>query len=570
MRKDFSLDFYEIQRQQWKKSLFLIVILFLFYFFAFGFISATLIAIFSLILADKVFPSGTFLTDFLLINASVAVIVASFHYYDAKKNGARYILKRMRAQPPDSSDRYHQRFVNTVEEIRFASGMPEVTPLIIPDFAINSMALISSDDTPMVMVTEGLLAECTRDEIQAVAAHELAHVIRGDTFYITLVCSLANFFERIREALEPKYEVRGNVYAQQEGGAGPPLLYLAVTISSIIMRLLSTLISREREILADAVGVELSRNPRALARAIYKAHLKNSFVGDFNLTYSPLFIVPPESRGNGEGFFSRIFNSHPPLMKRIKLLSDMIKTAPAAIIEEVWEIHRIREKARTTLFSREESIKGKDITAQETEEPSPEAPKIWAIRDSKGNWQGPISIEELLFIRFFTPMILIRNIQEGIESPAREFPQIRNALRNLFRKKPINPARRNRCPRCHKPLGDSHYEGVSIKICRRCGGKLIDSGVMERILTRKEVGFSKHLTSKAKEFREKFILNPFLAIKVNLKKSSKIFCPNCGSRMIPRPYTYQYVIPVDKCLSCYKIWFDADELEILQILTENH
>jgi hypothetical protein len=38
--------------------------------------------------------------------------------------------------------------------------------------------------------------------------------------------------------------------------------------------------------------------------------------------------------------------------------------------------------------------------------------------------------------------------------------------------------------------------------------------------------------------------------------------------MLPRPYTYQYIIPVDKCLSCDKIWFDTDELEIIQILTE--
>jgi Zn-finger nucleic acid-binding protein len=38
--------------------------------------------------------------------------------------------------------------------------------------------------------------------------------------------------------------------------------------------------------------------------------------------------------------------------------------------------------------------------------------------------------------------------------------------------------------------------------------------------------------------------------------------------MTPRPYNYQYFIPVDKCLSCFKVWYDADELEILQVLVE--
>jgi len=514
------------------------------------------------------FPSGDFLTKFILINAGISIFIAVFHFYDARKFGAKFILKRLRARPPDPSDRYHKRFVNTVEEIRIASGLPEVTPYIVPQFAVNSLALIGPDKTPMVLVTEGLLGEYTRDELQTVAAHELAHIIRGDTFYITLVCSLANMFERLREALEPDDSAPGGAYDPEARGGGPPLLYLAVTFSTIVMYLLSTLISREREILADAAAVELSRNPRALARAIYKAHLKNSFVGDFNLTYSPLFIVPPESRAEGEGFFSSLFNSHPPLMRRMSLLADMTKTKPAQIIEEVLRIRRAREKARTTLFSPEEAKQERAPAAQPKGEPSPLEEKIWSIRDPKGNWQGPYSMEELLFLRIFTPMIWIKNLQERVEASAREFPQIRTALRNLALKKPINPAKQNRCPRCRLPLGDDFYEGVAIKICRRCRGKLVDAGVMERIITRKEVAFSGYIMKKAKEFEQRFLQNPFITAKTIARRSSQIFCPNCGSRMLPRPYTYQYIIPVDKCLSCYKIWFDTDELEILQILTE--
>lgn len=86
--------------------------------------------------------------------------------------------------------------------MRIASGLPQVNSYIIPSFAINSMALIESNGTPAVAVTEGLLADSTRDELQAVAAHELAHISRGDAFYVTLVCSLANFLEKIMEAIE--------------------------------------------------------------------------------------------------------------------------------------------------------------------------------------------------------------------------------------------------------------------------------------------------------------------------------------------------------------------------------
>jgi len=354
MNRKFSANFYDIQRQQWKKSLFLFIILFFFYFVSVVLVSGSITAILTLLLSNKLFPSGSFLLKFLLVNLGVSLLIAFFHLYDAVKFGAKFILKRLRARAPDAADRYHKQFINTVEEIRISSGLPKVIPYVIPSFAINSLALIRPDNKPIVCVTEGLLAEFTRNELQAVVAHELSHIIRGDSFYLTLVCSLTNFFERLRMALEPDDSSPPRIYTEQKGISVAPLAYPAIAVSSLIMHLISTLISREREILADAVAVELCRNPKALARAVYKAHVKNSFIGDFSLTYTPLFIVPPESKDNEDGFFKKLFNSHPPLMKRIKLLSEMANSRPAKIIEEVWNIQKNREKARKLLFSQKE------------------------------------------------------------------------------------------------------------------------------------------------------------------------------------------------------------------------
>lgn len=568
MRKKPALDFYEIQKQQWIKSLFLFLVLIAFYFLAVGFISFVLVLCFSILIRGGWFPSQNLLKTLILTNSAVSIIIASFHFFDARKFGAKFILKRLRAQQPDLSDRYHKQFVNTVDEMSIASGLPKVRPYIFSTFAINSMALIQPDSTPVVVVTEGLLAEFTRDELQAVVAHELAHIIRGDAFYLTLVCSLANSFERVREALEPKRPEQVGQYGAERARVASSLVYFAVTLSAVVMHILSTLISRQREILADAAAVELSRNPRALARAIYKADVKNSFVGDFNLTYSPLFIVPPESRGESGGFLSRLFNSHPPLMERIKLLANMIPTRPGNIIREIWEIQKSRRKARNVLLSREERLEKSAPTTPQTEEITQEEGKVWAIHDPKGNWQGPFALEELLFLPHFTPMRWIKNMQEDVEATAKEFPQIRNALRNIGKKKPINPARQNRCPRCHVFLVESFYEGIPAKICPKCQGKLVDSALMNRVIARKEVGFSEQLIKKAQEFKENFLLNPFQRKRIDPEKSPKIFCPNCGYRMVPRPYNYQYIVPVDKCFSCNKIWFDSDELEILQILIE--
>ncbi len=567
MGRSPTKDFYLLQRRQWLTSLFLLLVLILFYVLALGFVAFVFTLTLGIFIPAVIFPSVSLLAKLLLGVIAAAVLIASFQFYDARRFGARFIRRRLLAQEPDPADHYHKRFINTVEEMRIAGGLPKVRSYIIPAFAINSLALIEADRVPSVIVTEGLLAEFTRDELQAVIAHELAHITRGDTFYITLVCSLANFFERLRLACEPDPHAQGPGRGKEAAAAGgPALLYLALTLSSAVMHLLSTLISRQREILADAAAVEFNRNPRALARAIYQAHVKNSFVGDFNLTYSPLFIVPPRSRSTGDGLWNRIFNSHPPVMKRVKLLADMVPTRPAKIIEEIWDIRRKRRDARRILNSPEETA-ASDPSPSLVEDPRDEG-RIWNARGAHGRWEGPYTLSELLYLPMFSPLIRIMNTQEGIEAQAREFPQINSARQQMLKRKHLDPARKNSCPRCRIPLREIFYEGVTIKACPRCRGKLVDTAHMERLIARKEVAFSEHLMEKAQRFKREFMDNPSRAAKEGTKANSIILCPECGSKMLLRPYSYHYIVPVDKCLGCYKIWFDTDELEILQVLIE--
>ncbi len=567
-KRNFQKDFYEAQKQQWQKSLFLFGVMILFYLFVVSLAVFSFAAVVGLFLREKPLSSQDTLLALVFSSIVIALIIATFHYFDAKNHGARFIRERLMAEPPDCADRYHKRFANTLEEIRIAAGLPEVHPYILPTFAINSMALIEPDGTPSVLVTEGLVAEFTRDELQAVIAHELAHVVRGDTYYVTLVCSLVNFFERLRDISKPETHPEAAAYSGQSQISGAPLVWLALTISTLIMHLLSTLISRQREILADAAAVEFSRNPRSLARAIYKAHLKNSFVGDFSIAYSPLMIVPPHSTGITEGFFSRLFNTHPPLMRRIRMLANMVPTPPAKIIQEVWDIHKNREKARIVLLSKEE-IQTKREGKQEPKNLNDQEGKIWMIQNPEGAWDGPHALADLLLLDIFLPSRWTRNIQEQVEAPASEFPQIQRALRKGKKQEKPGPPGENKCPRCRIPLRTNYYEGVPLKICPDCGGKLIDAAIIDRIIARKEVAFSDHLLAKARDFEKNFLLDPVLRKKIHADKSPKIACPSCSAKMRPRPYNYQYVIPVDKCLHCHKIWFDADELEILQILIEH-
>ncbi len=575
-------DFYEVQSRQRRRTAIIFGALVLFYFTAVGLISLAVLLTFGIFAAGSGLLTGPSLARLLLFDFLLSAGVAGFHFQDARKFGARYILDRLEAVPPDPADRYHAQFLNTLEEIRIAAGAPRVAAYVLPTSAVNSMGLVESDGTPAVAVTEGLLAECTRDELQAVCAHELAHIVRGDALFVTLVCSLANVFEKMRDALEPEApERRPGVGPANRGASGSAaLVYAVVALSSIVMRLLGTLISRERELLADAAAVEFGREPTALARAIYKAHVRNSFVGDFSASYAPLFIVAPDSRDVREGYFGRLFNTHPPVMKRIEVLAGMAAKRPEEIVRQVWEGRRDRERARDILRSFEETGNERSAAAMEGNEPGaltakppgagPEAARVWQVRGPHGAWEGPMSVLEMVSLPWFTSMLVARNVPEGVEAKAREFSQVREAMRGRGRRKPPDPARENKCPRCRVPLADSYYEGVVVQACPRCRGRLVAMAMMDRIIARKEVAFSEALVRKAEEFRARFLSQPVQTKKISeTPPPEPLSCPACGYPLTARPYSYAYFIPVDKCLSCHKIWFDADELEILQILVEN-
>jgi Zn-dependent protease with chaperone function/Zn-finger nucleic acid-binding protein len=571
-------DFYEIQQRQRRRSLPLFGAVVAFHFAGLGLIGLAFLASFGLVFRGGLLSSPGFWPRFLLLDLAVAGVVAVLHFQDARKNGPRFILKRLQAQTPDAADRYHVQLLNTVDEIRIAAGLPRVNVYVLPSFAFNSLAVIEENGTPAVAVTEGLLAEGTRDELQAVAAHELAHIARGDAFYLTLVCSLANLFERFKDALEPETDDRAACAADRRTGAGfpPVLFYAAVAVSALVMRLLSMLVSRERELLADAAAVELSRAPEALGRIVYKAHVKNSFIGDFPLSYAPLFIVPPDARDTPDNLAGRIFSSHPPLMKRLGVLAGMVHKKPQALIHAVWEEEKARADARGVLHSYEE-LRAEQLELFPPAAGADSAPpaaadeaRIWMLAGAGDRpWEGPLTLPELLCRPRFSPIMRVKNTQEGIEARAREFPQVRAALRNLARKKPLSPGRENLCPRCRVPLAGAFYEGVAVHVCGRCRGRLVDAASVDRIVARREVAFSEPLVAKARAFRDKVLLNPLKRQKVEDALAAAVPCPGCGYRMVARPYNYQYFVPVDKCLSCSKIWFDADELEVLQILIED-
>jgi len=557
------LDFYELQKRQKIRSLAVVALLLLFYLVAVGLLMIAGWMTVGLFAVRPDFFGSGFWLKFAAADLLLASAIAAFHFLDARKNGAAFLLKRLSAKPPDPADRYHHLFADAVSAVRLASGLPRVDALVLPTFSLNSLALIQPGKRPAVLVTEGLLADCSRDEVEAVVAHEMGHIARGDTMLLTLICGLSSFFERLRDACEPEVDEAPAAFRRNSNVSGSAgLLYAASALGAVVIRLLQVFISRERELLADAAAVEFGRSPMALARAIYKAQARNVFIGDFSQAFAPLFLIAPSAPREEGAPAPRWSSTHPSFEERIRLLAEMAHQTPRAVAEQVNEARKARKTAQTIAVPAAPGLGA--LSGPE----KPEALRDWVMIPHDRDASGPVTLGELIEAEGFSPSVRVKNQSNGLEGRAGDFPEIRDALRRRRQGRPVDMSRLGRCPRCRIALGNSHYEGVPIWLCRRCGGKSVDRQDMNRIIARREIGFSAELVKKAADFRDEYLLNPAARSKSPVSRENRLTCPSCGCPMIPRPFNYQYFIPVDKCGSCGRIWFDADELEILQILIE--
>ena len=237
--------------------------------------------------------------------------------------GDRMVLAASRAREV-THDEVPQLF-NVVEEMAIASGLPMPKVYIIEDSAPNAFATGRDPEHASVAVTSGLLEKLNRDELQGVIAHEMSHVGNFDIRYAMLVGVLVGTTVLISD-----FFLRGLWFGggrRREGGGGQAqLIMMAIAIvlaiiAPIFARLLQLSISRQREYLADASAVQLTRNPKALADALQKISGDQEVLEVANRATAHLYIVNPikkfEKRAKG------IFSTHPPIEERIKILRSM-------------------------------------------------------------------------------------------------------------------------------------------------------------------------------------------------------------------------------------------------------
>jgi heat shock protein HtpX len=568
------LTYTEIEQEKNTQILIFFLVVVLFYFFTALVVGSLVKAFFHFYVMEGRTGSPLLGLSGLLLSLAIALVAAGIHIGHSMNNAMAKVRLNLGAEDIDHQDNYHTEFASVVDEVNVATGARyKITPVVIPSVALNAFSMADRKGNALVGATEGLLAKLNRQQLQAVVAHEVAHVATGDSFQTTIGCSLFGIFAATAHAALQGARASGRIRWGRRGkGAGAIvvflfLLFLVLSVTQFFYSLIRFSLSRDRELRADAVAVRLTRDPIALSEALYKISRGWRGFGQIDKNFSTLFILNPtkEARDEREGFMDNLFSTHPPIRKRMEILAEMAHTDVAHIIRDVLSQVRKEEAAREV-----------------PSEPEADEPR-WMLRDDQEDWKGPFTVSQAMVLGWLTPATWVKRFGgEAADQAMRGLPgsaipvgaggalgQARDEplLAPVFDSK-LGGANVSKfvCPTCNQKLIDEDYEGAPIHRCVFCHGTLVDRRKMTRITLRTERGFSDRLarlaelTQKNGEARRDERARP---------EPSPFYCPNCRSEMRRAFYTYQYLVEVDKCVRCTMVWLDKDELEIVQYLIEH-
>lgn len=266
----------------------------------------------------------------LAIGAVVALVVASLGAVWSWNSGANAILRMARAMP--LSKEADPELYNVVDEMRLAAGLPMPKIYVIGDTAMNAFATGRDPEHSVVAITQGLRQKLTRDELQGVMAHELAHIRHYDIRFAMLMATMVGLIAVVADGfLRSLWYGRGigrRSSSGRGGGGGAAQIVLLVValllaiLAPIAARLIQMAYSRQREYLADAGAVELTRNPEGLASALQKlADDEEPLVDTANRGTAHMYIVNPlRKMRRSHQRLNSMLASHPPVQERVARL----------------------------------------------------------------------------------------------------------------------------------------------------------------------------------------------------------------------------------------------------------
>ena len=289
---------------------------FLLLFFFVALIAAVIIAL------DLVIGFSAFIVPVAIVIA-VAMAWGSYFYSD------KVALAASRAKPADGPE--YRRYHNLVEGLCIAAGLPKPRLYVVDDAAPNAFATGRNPKHAALAVTTGLLQTMNRVELEGVIAHELAHVKNYDILVGTIAVTAVGAIALMAD-IGLRFMWFGGGRDRRDSSSNNPLglvlvilAFALLILAPFIAQLMHFAVSRKRELLADASGVQLTRYPPGLISALEKLKSDQAVVHNASRATAQLWIESPLDRDTDHKRtrLNRAFNTHPPLDERIRILKEM-------------------------------------------------------------------------------------------------------------------------------------------------------------------------------------------------------------------------------------------------------
>ncbi|WP_066156207.1 zinc metalloprotease HtpX [Halalkalibacter krulwichiae] len=247
----------------------------------------------------------------------IALVIGGFYTILMLLSSTKVVMRMNHAKEITSKD--EDPFLwHTVENLAMAARIPMPKIYIIKDSSPNAFATGISPKSGAVAVTTGLMSLLNREEVEGVLAHEVAHIRNFDVRLATIAVALVSAVAILSDlGTRMMFFSRSNRNQKQH----PALLLLALVLlllSPIVATLIRLAISRNREYLADASAVELTRNPIALSSALEKITGISTPVKEASSTSAPLYFADPLKKRA-----ANLFSTHPQPQERIHRLRQM-------------------------------------------------------------------------------------------------------------------------------------------------------------------------------------------------------------------------------------------------------
>jgi heat shock protein HtpX len=252
--------------------------------------------------------------------AMIAFVIAAVMNIGSYWFSDKIVIAMYRGQPINEAD--DPELYSMVHRLAVKNGIPMPRLYVVPTESPNAFATGRSPEHAVVAVTAGIRRLLDARELEAVLAHELAHVMNRDILISSIAATLAGAIMMLANMARWSLIFGGGHRDDRDGGGNAIGLLFSVIVAPLAAMLIQMAISRSREFQADDTGARISRDPEALAAALRKiATYSERIPLPANPATAHLFIINPLHGST----FANLFSTHPPLEQRVARLEQIAR-----------------------------------------------------------------------------------------------------------------------------------------------------------------------------------------------------------------------------------------------------